>query len=441
MSIWGQYPVLERGNEVHLTPRGGTLFADDVPYTLSLEQADFLAAADGTHPLGELMPGEWSEPYGDYKFARLVTRLVDEARLTLKATPASHPVRVTGSRGAFIPPHMSIELTIGCNLRCRHCYRESEPEKNAYMPTEDLLDVLDRLHQAGLRSVELTGGEPLMHRDFPAVLDFCSERFPLVGVLTNGTLLPDAVADRFSRMGDQLLLSMSLDGPNPESHDLRRGVPGSFAKTTRHLARLSDMGVNVRVSMCVDEGNFADIESTLLLARELGAKAFSYTPVLPLGRGKTWAPPGWNLDGREVLQAEQEIAERHKGFLATLPAETLCGLEGNKGCGAGHRTYAMDPWANVRPCATWGADELIIGNLRQQSIEEVFGHPVTRALEEIPVPSHHHCAGCEMELFCRYCPLRGLHGERLVENCAWGQLPAVEAVKKHWQAPAEGLAP
>lgn len=436
MEIWDRYPCLEAGNEVHLTPKGGTLFAGDVPYALSREQADFLASCDGVHTLAEILPTSWSEDYGDLKLTLLAARLADQSRLSFQDAPRPRELRVTGSRSAFIPSHMSLELTVGCNLRCRHCYRESEASKNHYMPTEDLLEILERLHEAGLRSVELTGGEPMMHRDFAEILDASRRHFALVGVLTNGTLLRDEVAKRFQEMGDQLLVSVSLDGSTAEAHDLRRGVQGSFERTTRNLERLSRMGVSVRVSMCVDEDSFADIESTLLLARRLGARAFSYTPVLPLGRGKSWAPPGWNLDGREVLRAEQELAERYQGFLTTLSADTLCELEDDKGCGAGHRTYTMAPWADVRPCATWGADELTIGNLRRQGVEEVFGHPVTRALEEVPVPSRRHCAGCEMELFCRYCPLRGLHGQRMVEQCAWSRLEPVQKVMRYWKSPA-----
>ena len=304
------------------------------------------------------------------------------------------------------------------------------------MPTEELLGLLARLHAAGLRAVELTGGEPMLHADFPRILDFCAERFQLVGVLTNGTLWREDIARRFQAMGPRLLLSISVDGSTAAAHDLRRGVPGAFARTTRNIRRLAALGVKVRVSMCVDEESFADLEDTLLLARDLGAVAFSYTPVLPLGRGRDWAPPGWRLDGQEVMRAERDLAERYAGFLTVLPADALCGLEGEGSCGAGFRTYTMDPWGRVRPCATYSPEELVIGDLRRQGIEEVFGSPVSAAMENLPVPGRPVCAGCRLELFCRYCGLRGLRGSQLVEHCAWAELPQVQRIAAFWNAPA-----
>ena len=270
MDIWNAFPILKPGNEVHLQPNGGTLFADSSPYELSAEQADFLAQCDGVHRVSELVPSRWSETHGDLKFLLLVTRLIEADRLLLKPNPTSHQVCVTGSRSAYIPPHMSIELTAGCNLRCRHCYRESDITKNGHMETQGLLDILGQLNDAGLRSVELTGGEPLLHKDFDEILDLCSNRFALVGVLTNGTILNNRILRRFVDLSDRLLLSISLDGSTADAHDLRRGVPGSFLRTTRNIERLSQSGIKVRISMSVDEDSFFDIENTLLPGASIG---------------------------------------------------------------------------------------------------------------------------------------------------------------------------
>ncbi|MCR3882913.1 radical SAM/SPASM domain-containing protein [Candidatus Methanocrinis alkalitolerans] len=423
-SVWDQYPILQPGNDIHLNMKGGTLFMGYDPISLSIEEADFLAACDGVHKVVDAVPRSWSEDYGDLKFLMLISRLVSSGHLILADEPSQSSIRITGSRSAYIPPHMSIELTAGCNLRCRHCYRESEPSKDEYMPTETLLNVLERLAESGLRSVELTGGEPLLHKDFLRILSFCADRFELVGVLSNGTLITHDMAERFRSLGDRLLLSISLDCSEEDAHDLRRGVPGAFRRTVDNIKLLSDLGVKVRVSMCVDEESFSDIEKTLLLARDLGAAAFSYTPVLPLGRGREWAPPGWNLDGREVMQAEEELARRYRGFLSVLSDEAVCSLEKEEGCGAGYRTYAMDPWGNIRPCATFGPEEMVIGNLVEGEIEEVFSNPLTEALAGARVPGNEVCGDCEMSLFCRYCILRGILGSKMVRDCSWINLPS-----------------
>jgi radical SAM protein with 4Fe4S-binding SPASM domain len=252
----------------------------------------------------------------------------------------------------------------------------------------------------------------------------------MVGVLTNGTRLDDGLARQFADMGEKLMYSVSLDASTAALHDSRRGVKGAWARTTSNITRLADLGVAIRVSMVVDERNFDDIEPTLLLAKSLGAKVFSYSPLLPLGRGKNIFNTYWTKNGLEVLKKEKDLAERYKGFLGVLSEEAVCEVEGDEGCGAGYRTFAMDPWGNIRPCATFGADELVFGNLRTQSLEEVFGHPGVFALRNLRAPSPEFCSGCSHAGFCRYCLLRGLHASEGVPDCAWRKQPAIVELQR-----------
>jgi MoaA/NifB/PqqE/SkfB family radical SAM enzyme len=373
-----RFPVLEPGCIIHLTPKGGT-FATG-PYRLELgpDLTDFLVGCDGSRRVLDLIPTAWREPGGDVQLLTFVARMLSDNRLRLSPEPSPRRISVTGSRSANYPPHMMIELTAGCNLACRHCYRSSDISTNQYMPTEDLFGILSRMIGVGLRGVELTGGEPLLHKDFAKIFDFCTDHLDHVAVLTNGTILSDALTDRFAAVAGKLLMSISLDGSTAEAHDFRRGVKGSFQRTCRNLERLATLGIRIRVAMSVDEDNYDDVENTLLLARRLGAFAFSYQPVMPIGRGKEWAPLQWSLDVHQVILSETRLREQYADFLSIMPKEKVSDLERGKNCGAGHRVYTIDPWGNIRPCATFGTEQLVIGNLREQSVEEVFSNPLTR---------------------------------------------------------------
>jgi radical SAM protein with 4Fe4S-binding SPASM domain len=252
----------------------------------------------------------------------------------------------------------------------------------------------------------------------------------MVGVLTNGTRLDGRLARQFADMGEKLMYSVSLDASTAELHDARRGVKGAWARTTSNIARLAALGVAIRVSMVVDERNFDDIEKTLLLARSLGARAFSYSPLLPLGRGKDLFTTHWTMNGADVLRKENELAERYRGFLGVLSEEAVCEVEGEEGCGAGYRTFALDPWGNVRPCATFGPQELVFGNLRSQSLEEVFGHPAVFAMKQLRAPSPEFCSGCRHADFCRYCLLRGLHASEDEPDCGWRKQAAIAQLQR-----------
>jgi hypothetical protein len=73
-------------------------------------------------------------------------------------------------------------------------------------------------------------------------------------------------------------------------------------------------------------------------------------------------------------------------------------------------------------------DLIVIGDLRTEDVEDVFANPVTRAMAHFPPPNPGVCAGCTLELYCRYCGLRGLQGSRRVDDCPWSRLDAVQAV-------------
>ncbi|HKO08811.1 MAG TPA: radical SAM protein [Alphaproteobacteria bacterium] len=424
VKAWESYPVLKPGHEIHLNPIGGTLFVHGVPVKVSPGVTAFIANCDGRHKLGETVPKTWAGDWEDLRLVGFAATAAREGWIELLPAPSETVPRVTGSKIAFFPPHMSVELTEGCNLRCDYCYRESDATKLSHMPTDALLRLLEKLWGAGLRSVELTGGEPLLHEDFRRILTLCAEKFDMVGVLTNGTRLSDDLAQQFAGMGEKLMYSVSLDASTPEVHDARRGVKGAWARTTRNVARLAALGVGIRVSMVVDERNFHDLENTLLLAKSLGARAFSYSPLLPLGRGREMFRTTWNIPANEVSAKESEIASRYKGFLGVLSEETVCEVEGEDGCGAGYRTFAMDPWGNVRPCPTFGAQELVFGNLMRQSMEEVFSHPAVFAMRQLRTPSPLFCSKCRHSDFCRYCSLRGLHASEDEPACNWRKQPA-----------------
>jgi radical SAM protein with 4Fe4S-binding SPASM domain len=430
--VWDRYPVLTADAEIHLHPRGGTLFVKGEPLKVVLAVAEFLSKCNGSVTVRDAVPSSWNHEFEDLELIGFAARAVHDGWLELRDVPAPHTSRITGSRTAFFPPHMSIELTERCNLRCDYCYRECDASKTAHMSTSDLLGVIGRLCEGGLRSVELTGGEPLLHPDFRQILDFCASRMELVGVLSNGTLLGGEVAEQLASMKERLIVSVSLDASTPEIHDVRRGLKGAWLRTTRNIAHLAALGVGVRVSMAVDERNFADIEKTLLLAKSLGARMFTYSPVLPFGRGKDVYSTKWELCGDEVYAKEAELAARYKGFLGVLSGDAVCEVEGEAGCGAGYRTFCMDPYGNVRPCVTFGSRELIFGNLLQSAMEKVFSHPAISAMTKLRTPSLDLCGSCEHLGFCRHCSLRGWHAGESRPECAWRRQAAVSELSPFW---------
>jgi cyclic pyranopterin phosphate synthase len=94
---------------------------------------------------------------------------------------------------------LRVSVTDRCNLRCQYCMPEPD---YAWLPRENILDfeeiavLVDAFTAQGVDRVRITGGEPLLRRDLPRLIELLAAR-PAVrdlALTTNGVLLADQAA-------------------------------------------------------------------------------------------------------------------------------------------------------------------------------------------------------------------------------------------------------
>lgn len=112
-----------------------------------------------------------------------------------------------------------ISVTDRCNLRCEYCMPEDEYawlDRDHLLHFEEIGRMVDVLVGLGVRKVRLTGGEPLLRRELPALVRLLSRRTELaeIGLTTNGMLLgAQAVALRDAGLHR---VNVSLDTLRPD---------------------------------------------------------------------------------------------------------------------------------------------------------------------------------------------------------------------------------
>jgi molybdenum cofactor biosynthesis protein A len=108
--------------------------------------------------------------------------------------------------------YLRISLTERCNLRCHYCMPEDgiplKPE-TAYMSASELVEIARIFTGLGVRKIRLTGGEPLLRKDFASILNMLSELPVELAITTNGLLI-DRYIDDFTRYGLRSV-NVSLD--------------------------------------------------------------------------------------------------------------------------------------------------------------------------------------------------------------------------------------
>ena len=350
-----------------------------------------------------------------------ILSLVYEGKLLLSETPNIVSDKIIDKENVFYPQGLHVELTRSCNLNCYYCYKNADYHHHTVpnLETGKLLELLLDLKNKGLKVVELTGGEPLLHPKFMSILEFCCHNFSLVSILTNGTLITKEFARWAQSYKDKIVFSISLDSFDKTEYEKKSGIIGSFQKAVDGIKILTYNGFFVRASMAVDEGNWKQIEQTLLFAKSLGVAKFTYSPIIPIGRANQLTV--WNNTGvEEVASFEKYIVRKYHDFIHTLEGHSLDELLAPGGCGAGSRTFVMNEAGVVRMCAT---DEQygIIGDLSKQTSDDVFSNPLCAIVDELVFPNANLCEGCNYLSFCVSCPIKtkrqiGLIGE---ENCRW----------------------
>ena len=186
----------------------------------------------------------------------------------------------TGDSGAAT---LMLHLLGRCNLTCLHCYMGGAPSRTEQLPLQPVLDAIAECKLLGIGALYLTGGEPLLYRDFDRVLQ-AAEKVPglKVTVCTNGTLVRQQHIALLKRANAKV--NISIDG-QAEFHDQFRNHVGAFSATERCMQQIVAAGIPVTIVSTISQGNLHSLPWLVEWAAQAGAFEFKVQPLLRLGRG------------------------------------------------------------------------------------------------------------------------------------------------------------
>ena len=181
------------------------------------------------------------------------------------------------------------EVTRSCNLACGHCRASAlRGPYEGELDTEKCRRILDEIAAVGKPVIILTGGEPLLRPDICEIAAYGDRKGLRMVLATNGTLVTKAVAENLIRAGIRRV-SISIDGPEAESHDAFRGVPGAFAGAMAGIAAMKRAGLEFQINTTITKANLSQVREIHDLTHRLGAAAHHIFLLVPTGRGKEMA--------------------------------------------------------------------------------------------------------------------------------------------------------
>ncbi len=146
-------------------------------------------------------------------------------------------------------------VTYRCNATCSFCDIWERP--SPYVTIDHARDNFRDLKRLGVRVIDFTGGEPLLHRQLPELLAEAKQQGFITTVTTNGLLYPKQ-ADSLRGLVD--MLHFSLDSPDTDEHDKGRGVR-CFDKVMESIAIARRLGERPDILFTVFEHTIDQIEA------------------------------------------------------------------------------------------------------------------------------------------------------------------------------------
>ena len=185
--------------------------------------------------------------------------------------------------------NLFLELTLRCNENCLHCGSRCGDNQYTEQPPEVYYGFLDKIKKdfsGELPMLCITGGEPLLYKDFFSVMEYAHKLGFVWGMTSNGTLIDDALAKRLVQCG-MATISISIDGLQ-KTHDEIRRTPGGYDAAVRGIRALVSNGgfQHIQVTTVVNKRNIGELDELYKIMLGLGIRSWRVINIEPIGRAR-----------------------------------------------------------------------------------------------------------------------------------------------------------
>lgn len=302
-----------------------------------------------------------------------------------------------------------LELTLRCNENCIHCGSRCGNMTGKELTLEQYKAFLDKIKRDfGTRGLQLciTGGEPLLRKDFFDIMGYAHSLGFNWGMTSNGTLIDKNTAAKLEECG-MGTISVSLDGMK-ESHDAFRRTPGGWDKAVRGINALIERGSfkEIQVTTVVHSGNINELDALYDYLCGVDIDSWRLITIEPIGRA---LDAGLSLraeDHRRVMDFIRE--KRADNMPVTYGCTHYLGLEYEREvrdwyflCNAGIYTAGIRANGDIGACLDIEMrPELLEGNILTDDFTHIWKNGF-RAYRKDLSDGNTKCSACGCREFCK----------------------------------------
>jgi AdoMet-dependent heme synthase len=182
------------------------------------------------------------------------------------------------------------EVTRACALACVHCRADAIHRRDPReLTTEEGFRLIDQVRAFGPRPplFVLTGGDPMRRPDLAELVRYAAQTGLTVALTPSGTAA--ATPARLAALKDAGLsrVAVSLDGPDPATHDAFRRVRGSYAWTMRIIEAAIDLGLPLQINSTVSRITLPHLDAMASRVAQFPLTLWALFFLIQTGRGAT----------------------------------------------------------------------------------------------------------------------------------------------------------
>ena len=312
------------------------------------------------------------------------------------------------------------EMTQACGLACKHCRAEAMPTANPLeLNTEESKRFLSQLPGFGnpLPHLILTGGDPLSRKDIYSLIDYANGLGLEVSITPSAT--PELTNEAITKLKDHGIqsLGLSLDGSCAEKHDNIRAVAGTFDHTMEAARHCGRLGLPIQVNTLVAEETADDLPAIYdLLRTSFPVMRWSLFMLISVGRGKALNEVSPER-GEAIMRWVFDLSPRAPFAIKTTEAPSYRRIAVDQmrksGMAApemkatsvykgfqirdGHGIVFVSNLGEIYPS---GFLPVHCGNVRKDSLVEIYRNSETFRSLHSPDTFHGKCGACEYSHIC-----------------------------------------
>lgn len=305
------------------------------------------------------------------------------------------------------PNVCQFELTYKCPISCRHCYANCYKKPSLIkkeLTTKEVFKILDKVYNANVLWLCLTGGDPLSQSDFLPIYNYARKKGFIITVFTPGILINQKITTHFKKY-PPFNIEITLNAVTKKTYENISGVKGSFKKAMNAIKLLRKNKIPFRLKTMATKQNYFELDKIKKFYQKLGQK-FEPSSILFVQLDGDLTPAKYRLEPKQILAINKKYkinssAEEEIGQLRMTNDELRIKNPLLFRCAAGSDTFHINPFGEMFLCSTVREPSI---NLLKKEIKD--GFKIFTKIKAQKFKTQSKCRKCELRYQCLSCPGR-----------------------------------